>query len=1226
MLALVVASLATGEWLRSSGEIPAAVAVAASVAGAVLALAAGRRRPIPALVLVLAAVLIGTSQIKINRLRDHWIEEREARVVSASARLAEELRLGRVLAESLATRAAALSDLPPDEGFAAIGRLIPDRGLEAGVAVLEASGMPRIWAGRFRVRPEALGDSTGARLTTYYAVFEARRHADSDRVAVANVLLAAHEVVPDPERSLSARYESRTGVALRILPPRLAPDSSDVFDYEQPTTGGIRTLFSVQLVPAEQERALATERLTGGRRVAWTMLLSLAVGLAFAPAGIARALVLGAGLILTLRAPLGSLLGVEALFDPRIFSDPVLGPLSATAAALGLAGALATIFGVILWRRSFRRTWPGAVVALALILGAPYLLSELGRGLSPPPTGTSTDTWLTWQLALFMAAAGMLTVAAALVKGREPTKGHWRAPVAGAVLGLVAAAIGAWVWNARYGWPDWYPFIWIPALVLVIWPADRRAVIAGIAIAAGSASALVTWGAEVEDRMSAARRDIASLGDTPDPAGENMLRSFAERLEQEPTPRNAPELLALWRGAAFGAEGRPVMLAIFDADGTKRAGLELNRLDLSTDVLSAHVRTLPADSAERILSIPSVPAIHHLLLARRDSATVLAVVLGPRSSLVRATRLGRLLARSSGQRPPYRLTLAPAPSRNRPDPGLALWRREGWRVRGERVVEIGGVAKDVFGVVELGRPGGLAVRAALIVTLDAALLAALWTIAILLGGETPLRPTWLPRMRSYQARLGAALTVFFLAPAVGFATWGYRHLRTELRHGRDRVIEWTLRDAVPPSGALPANPQAAREELAEESSKVDADLALYRDGMLMAESSEEVLPALGLLTPFPDPEAYQRLLLRGEIVAAVDGPSHAVPLRVGYQPVLLSDLTPGILASPSVVGDPDLSERQRDLAYILVLATLAGIAASLLAARRAARALARPVSDLRHAAQAFGRGETSLPRDEPQPAEFKPVFAAFEKMTADVRAAQEAQERVARIVAWGEMASQVAHEIKNPLTPMRLGVQHLRRVHEDRNSPLGQVVDETTRRILAEIDRLDRIARSFSRFGVPASAGGPLEEVSLAEVAREVADLYRIGSDGAIIELEIEAADPVAARADEVKEALMNLVENARNARAQAVRLVVSGRSIAVIDDGTGIPPTLLPRVFEPRFSTTTSGSGLGLAIVKRLVESWGGVLTLTSELGKGTIVRLDLLPASRVASPASPPETSIPP
>ena len=1222
MLALVVASLATGEWLRSSGEIPAAVAVAASVAGAVLALAAGRRRPIPALVLVLAAVLIGTSQLRINRLRDHWIEEREARVVSASARLADELRLGRVLAESLATRAAALSDLPPDEGFAAIGRLIPDRGLEAGVAVLEASGMPRIWAGRFRVRPEALGDSTGARLTTYYAVFEARRHADSDRVAVANVLLAAHEVVPDPERRLVSRFEQRTGVRFQILPPRLAPDSSDVFDYEQPTTGGVRTLFSAQVVPAEQERALATERLTGGRRVAWTMLLSLAVGLAFAPAGIARALVLGAGLILTLRAPLGSLLGVEALFDPRIFSDPVLGPLSATAAALGLAGALATIFGVMLWRRSFRRTWPGAAVALALILGAPYLLSELGRGLSPPPTGTSTDIWLTWQLALFMAAAGMLTVAAALVKGKEPTKGRWRAPVAGAVLGLVAAAIGVWVWNARYGWPDWYPFIWIPALVLVIWPADRRAVIAGIAIAAGSASALVTWGAEVEDRMSAARRDIASLGDTPDPAGENMLRSFAERLEHEPTPRNAPELLALWRGAAFGAEGRPVMLAIFDADGTKRAGLELNRLDLSTDVLSAHVRTLPADSAERILSIPSVPAIHHLLLARRDSATVLAVVLGPRSSLVRATRLGRLLAMSSGQRPPYRLTLAPAPSRNRPDPGLALWRREGWRVRGERVVEIGGVAKDVFGVVELGRPGGLAVRAALIVTLDAALLAALWTIAILLGGETPLRPTWLPRMRSYQARLGAALTVFFLAPAVGFATWGYRHLRTELRHGRDRVIEWTLRDAVPPSGALPANPQAAREELAEESSKVDADLALYRDGMLMAESSEEVLPALGLLTPFPDPEAYQRLLLRGEIVAAVDGPSHAVPLRVGYQPVLLSDLTPGILASPSVVGDPDLSERQRDLAYILVLATLAGIAASLLAARRAARALARPVSDLRHAAQAFGRGETSLPRDEPQPAEFKPVFAAFEKMTADVRAAQEAQERVARIVAWGEMASQVAHEIKNPLTPMRLGVQHLRRVHEDRNSPLGQVVDETTRRILAEIDRLDRIARSFSRFGVPASAGGPLEEVSLVEVAREVADLYRIGSDGAIIELEIEAADPVAARADEVKEALMNLVENARNARAQAVRLVVSGRSVAVIDDGSGIPSTLLPRVFEPRFSTTTSGSGLGLAIVKRLVESWGGVLTLTSELGKGTIVRLDLLPASRAASPASPPGT----
>jgi signal transduction histidine kinase len=98
-----------------------------------------------------------------------------------------------------------------------------------------------------------------------------------------------------------------------------------------------------------------------------------------------------------------------------------------------------------------------------------------------------------------------------------------------------------------------------------------------------------------------------------------------------------------------------------------------------------------------------------------------------------------------------------------------------------------------------------------------------------------------------------------------------------------------------------------------------------------------------------------------------------------------------------------------------------------------------------------------------------------------------------------------------------------------------------------------------------------------------------------------------AARADEVKEVLVNLLENARNAGANRVRVGVASGEIKVSDDGTGIEPELLPRIFEPRFSTTTSGSGLGLAIVKRLVESWGGSIEVASEPGRGTtiVVRL---------------------
>src|SRR6185503_6278139 len=214
--------------------------------------------------------------------------------------------------------------------------------------------------------------------------------------------------------------------------------------------------------------------------------------------------------------------------------------------------------------------------------------------------------------------------------------------------------------------------------------------------------------------------------------------------------------------------------------------------------------------------------------------------------------------------------------------------------------------------------------------------------------------------------------------------------------------------------------------------------------------------------------------------------------------------------------------------------------------------------------------------------------------------------RAARVLAWGEMARQVAHEIKNPLTPIRLGIQHLQRVKRGASAAsFDATLQETADRILVEIDRLDGIARAFSRFGAPAAEQMPLEPVDLAAAAREVVQLYGLasgkGAKGAT-RFEVRASAGAAAahaRKDEVKEVLVNLLENARNAAAKRVTVTV--------EDGGGIAPEVLPRVFEPTFSTTSSGSGLGLAIARRLVESWGGTIALQSEPGRGTTVTLTL-------------------
>ena len=232
--------------------------------------------------------------------------------------------------------------------------------------------------------------------------------------------------------------------------------------------------------------------------------------------------------------------------------------------------------------------------------------------------------------------------------------------------------------------------------------------------------------------------------------------------------------------------------------------------------------------------------------------------------------------------------------------------------------------------------------------------------------------------------------------------------------------------------------------------------------------------------------------------------------------------------------------------------------------------------------------------------------------------------RTERILAWGEMAQQVAHEVKNPLTPIKLSVQHIQRAWKDQKGEFETVLESNVGAILNEIDRLAEIASGFSRFGVPgAAADVPLEAVDVGAVAREVLTLYRGGEGGPIdFAADIPQDLPlISARETEFKEVLSNLLENARAAIEGGGRVVIEAVSVPtavevrVRDNGAGIPVELMGRIFEPRFSTRSTGTGLGLAIVRKLVESWDGTVAAEMDRGEGTVIRLQLRPWRDIGS-----------
>lgn len=302
-------------------------------------------------------------------------------------------------------------------------------------------------------------------------------------------------------------------------------------------------------------------------------------------------------------------------------------------------------------------------------------------------------------------------------------------------------------------------------------------------------------------------------------------------------------------------------------------------------------------------------------------------------------------------------------------------------------------------------------------------------------------------------------------------------------------------------------------------------------------------------------------------------------------------------------------------------------AAALGAAWLLSRGLARPIVSLSEQARRVVTSDP-VPIEGRGGRELEELAASFNQTIADLVAMRKRLAATERIAARREIARRVAHEIKNPLAPIRAAVETLRRLRARDDPAFDEYFDEATRTVLGEVSRIASIVQEFTRFArLPAPAPAP---VDLEPVARDVVSLHAAG--GIRIDLEARPIPTVVADRDQIVQVLTNLVQNAMDAvsGAKEPRVVVelapagTGRvSITVRDNGPGVSAEMRGRLFEPYATTKPHGTGLGLAIVERIVIEHGGEIAYADAPGGGAEFRVVLPVSGPTLLPEAPPSSS---
>ncbi|XWN37129.1 MAG: ATP-binding protein [Balneola sp.] len=397
------------------------------------------------------------------------------------------------------------------------------------------------------------------------------------------------------------------------------------------------------------------------------------------------------------------------------------------------------------------------------------------------------------------------------------------------------------------------------------------------------------------------------------------------------------------------------------------------------------------------------------------------------------------------------------------------------------------------------------------------------------------------------------------------------------------------------------------------STLINSDAVLFEGNTLIGSTAPQIFSQHLLPAQVPW-NVYNSIIANGSELETEEFTLGELEFLIGYTPVKKEGVITNIAAIPTFLKTPTFNEQLlTTISYLVGLFVLVfGI--FIFAAALIANRMTNPLEELSEGIKTISDGslETTLPVKSND--EIGALTNAFNLMVYRLQELRKNLVEAEREAAWKEMAQQVAHEIKNPLTPMKLNLQHLQRQVKDTDidpEQLKEKVAKINSNMIDQIESLSRIASDFSKFARPLEQ--EFTKIDLNKILQNVADLYSNEESIKIILKLNKSPLWVNGVKDELQRVFINLVKNGIEAIPKQRTGIITLKSrhadykanIEITDNGEGISAENERSIFVPNFSTKSSGTGLGLAISKKVVEEHGGEIDFTSETGKGTTFTL---------------------